>query len=237
MLTTILPRARRDSITFGCTGPTIQVCHSSSGGYRVPLAFALSQAPLGAPSNEGFNVTTMGTATTGPAYAPAQWLKHCGFPGWTIPMIDKFLPQAFASSPARPDLITIHLGTNDCNQGHTLSQMVQDMNSLLNHTFAASPHSHVFLADTLATGQPWNTCIVAWDAQVPGLVAEWAARGMTITFVSMYAEARACGLSGDDADLCGGHQVHPTSAGYPRMASAFALPILKYFNRSVAAQR
>ena len=95
-----------DSITFGCTGPTIQDCHNTGGGYRIPLAFALSQPPLGDPSLEGFNVTTMGTATTGPSYVPSQWTKHCGFPGWTIPRMDAFLPQAFASSPFKPDLIT-----------------------------------------------------------------------------------------------------------------------------------
>ena len=149
-------------------------------------------------------------------------------------MIDHFLPTAFASNPARPDLITIHLGTNDCNQDHTLAQMTADMNSLLNHTFLASPRSHVFLADTIATGNPWNTCIVAWDAVVPSIVAQWKAQGMNITFVPMYNEVKMCGLPGDDADLCGGHQVHPTSAGYPRMASAFALSILKFFERTNA---
>ena len=30
----------------------------------------------------------------------------------------------------------------------------------------------------------------------------------------------------------GGHQIHPTSAGYPRMASAFALSILENFKAS-----
>ena len=258
-----------DSITHGCTGPTIQDCHATCAGYRIPLALALSQPPLGAPTLEGFNVTTMGTATTGPSYVPAQWLRHCGFPGWTIPMINSFLPKALASSPARPDLVTIHLGTNDCGQGHPLAQMTADMNTLLNSTFQASPASHVFLADTIATGMPFNTCIVcvpcpratgrgagappprtqvgpharasspprpptrsAWNAAVPGLVAAWAARGMKITFVPMYAEVRLCGDAGEDADLCGGHQVHPTSAGYPRMASAFALQIMKYFERT-----
>jgi len=100
-----------DSITFGCTGPTIQDCHHDGGGYRVPLAFALSQPALGDPSNAGFNITTMGTDQTGPSYVPSSWLRHCGFPGWTIPMIDNFLPKALASNPSRPDLITIHLGT------------------------------------------------------------------------------------------------------------------------------
>lgn len=221
-----------DSITFGCTGPTIQDCHPDCGGYRVPLAFALSQPPLGNASLVGFNVTTMGTDTTGPSYVPAQWLKHCGFPGWTIAEIDDFLPQAFASNPSRPDLITIHLGTNDCNQGRTLSEMSADMNSLLNHTFTDSPLSHVFLADVIATSNPWNSCIVAFNAVVPSIVSNWSAQGMKVTFVPMYAEVRMCGDTGDDFDLCGGHQVHPTSAGYPRMASAFALPILKYFNRT-----
>jgi lysophospholipase L1-like esterase len=221
-----------DSITFGCTGPTIDDCHADGGGYRVPLAFALSQPALGAPTNAGFDVTTMGTDSTGPTTVPAQWLKHCGFPGWTIPMIDSFLPKAFASSPQRPDLITIHLGTNDCNQGHPVPQMVVDMNSLLNHTFQTSPASHVFLADTIATGMSFNPCIVAWAAQVPAIVSAWASRGMAITHVPMFNETRLCGDSGDDADLCGGHQVHPTSAGYPRMASAFALSIMKHYNRT-----
>jgi hypothetical protein len=111
---------------------------------------------------------------------------------------------------------------------------VSDMHTLLNSTFTASPRSHVFLADTIATGPPseFEACIEAWNAQVPAIVAAWAAKGMTLTFVPMHAGAGICGAQGDDADLCGGHQVHPTSAGYPRMASTFALSIMKYFNRT-----
>ena len=55
-----------DSITWGCNSPTIQDCHSDSAGYRVPLALALSQHPLGLPSGAGFNISTMGTLETGP---------------------------------------------------------------------------------------------------------------------------------------------------------------------------
>ena len=147
-------------------------------------------------------------------------------------MIDGFLPKAFASSPTPPDLVTIHLGTNDCNQGHNIDEMVKDMNSLLNHTFTTSPKSHVFLADTIATGQSFNSCVVNWNEQVPVIVQQWASRGMVISFVPMFSEVKLCGLTGADSDLCGGHQVHPTSAGYPRMASAFALTILREFNRT-----
>ena len=106
------------------------------------------------------------------------------------------------------------------------------MHALLNVSFAHAPKAHVFLADTIATGQAFNSCIVAWNAEVPGIVAAWAARGALVTFVPMYAEVRMCGDAGDDADLCGGGKVHPTSAGYPRMASAFALQIMKNFART-----
>lgn len=216
-----------DSITFGCTGPTIEDCHGTSGGYRVPLAFALSQAPLGNASTVGWNVTTMGTTATGPSFLPQQWLRHCGFPGWTIPRMLAYLPTAFASSPARPDIITIHLGTNDCARGYSNASIAANMDALLNATFAASPSSAVFLADTIATGQPFNACIDAWNPHVPLLVAKWAALGMNVTFVPMHAAVGICGASGADADLCGSSQVHPSSAGYPRMASAFALAILR----------
>lgn len=67
-----------DSITWGCGtdspphGP--DSCVDDAGGYRIPLAWALSQA--------GYNVTTMGTLRTGPSYVPRQWLHHEGHDGW-----------------------------------------------------------------------------------------------------------------------------------------------------------
>ena len=98
-----------DSITWGCNGPTIQDCHADSASYRVPLALALSQHPLGSPDRVGLNITTMGTLTTGPPYVPAAWLKHEGHPGWQINTIDGILNKSLATSATSPDLITIHL--------------------------------------------------------------------------------------------------------------------------------
>ena len=94
--------------------------------------------------------------------------------------------------------------------------MVADMHSLLNHTFLSAPVAHVFLADTIATGSDFNACVTAWGAEVPAVVSAWAAKGFAITFVPMHDEVHMCGDAGADFDLCGGHQVHPTSAGYPR---------------------
>jgi hypothetical protein len=82
-------------------------------GYRIPLALALSEPPCGGcpMPGGGWNISTMGTLTTGPSYTPVQWHKHEGHPGWTIDMVDKILNKSLETSPIPPDLITIHLGT------------------------------------------------------------------------------------------------------------------------------
>ena len=202
-----------DSITFGCTGPTIQDCHHFAGGYRIPLAFALSQAPLGAPSLVGLNISTMGTLTTGPAFVPPQWLAHEGHPGWQINNVDDILNQSLATSPRPPDLVTIHLGTNDCNANTPVPVMARRMDSLLGHIQARAPKTQVFLASVIATGNPWVACIQAFNALVPNITTTWAAKGLAITYVPMYESVGICGQPGADQDLCGGHQIHPTSAG------------------------
>ena len=79
-----------------------------------------------------------------------QWLKHEGHPGWTIPMVDSILNKSLATSARSPDLITIHLGTNDCNGNHPPAKMKTDMDTLLTHIFAAAPNAQV----SGNTGQP-----------------------------------------------------------------------------------
>ena len=85
----------------------------------------------------------MGTLHTGPTYTPTQWHKHEGHPGWQINMIDNILNKSLATSPVPPDLITIHLGTNDCSANVSVVNMMDRMNSLLDHIFAATPKSQV----------------------------------------------------------------------------------------------
>lgn len=217
----------------GCNGPTIEDCHSDSAGYRVPLALALSQHPLGTPNSAGFNITTMGTQETGPPYVPRQWLKHEGHPGWQIEMIDNILVNSLATSKQLPDLITVHLGTNDCDARVNVSTMTSRMNSLLSNIQVHAPKAQVFLADVVATGlrPDMEACIVAFNKLVPGIVSAWETKGLAISYVSVFdAMQPGCGgsASAPEHDLCGGHQIHPTSAG-PRMASAFALSILRNF--------
>ena len=60
-----------DSITWGCgtdAKPRGRAgCVADAGGYRVPLAWSLSQA--------GYNVSTMGTLKTGPVFISAYTIS------------------------------------------------------------------------------------------------------------------------------------------------------------------
>ena len=215
-----------DSITWGCgtdARPRGRAdCARDAGGYRVPLAWALSQ--------QGYNVSTMGTLTTGPSYVPEQWIRHEGHPGWRFDQIDRILNESFATSSRLPDLITIHLGTNDCGQKLTVSTIEKNANSLLEHIYLKAPKAKVYIASMI--GFPHvPVCSQSFNALVPGIAAAHVKAGMNVTYVPMAETSGVCKDKANDTSLeplsglCCSGEVHPTAAGYLRMASAFALSI------------
>jgi len=220
-----------DSITWGCVGPTIEDCRPTSAGYRIALANALSQPSFGdaATAHLGYDVTTMGSFTTGPSYVPTQWTKNGGYPGWQFPQSLNETQFLLKSGAQLPDLITIHLGTNDCAASTEPADIADRARALLAAIFELSPASQVFMADVISTGLSFNACIDLYNPMVPTVVAEYQAKGMKIWFVPMHdSVGELCaGAVGNYANLCGAGTVHPTTAGYPRMASAFALTILE----------
>ena len=210
-------------ITWGCgtdAKPRAAAgCVKDAGGYRVPLAWALSQA--------GYNVSTMGTLTTGPSYVIDQWKRHEGHPGWRFDQIDTLLNQSFATNAKPPDLITIHLGTNDCGQKLTVPAIEANANLMLTHILAKAPKAVVHMASMI--GFPHcPVCSQAFNKLVPSIVAKHKALGMNIIYTEMAETAGVCidkAVSEPLSGLCCNGEVHPTAAGYLRMASAFALSI------------
>jgi lysophospholipase L1-like esterase len=226
---TILPLG--DSITKGCgsdAGPAnswTAVCGDDSGGYRAPLWAALSAA--------GFNVTMVGTQTSGPAWLPAAGQSHEGHPGWTIDQIKSILPTWAA---LKPDVILLMLGTNDIGQGHPIAQVVADMSALLTATAAALPASRLVVSTVLnmvnSNHTEWPPVVHAFNAQLPSLVAE--AKGTLADVAGVTglctpdngALQRLCAECNGPSSGCEpkGYydRVHPTAAGYSLMAGAWA---------------
>ena len=236
-----------DSITWGCgsqaapEGPwSGTFCGADDGGYRVPLCAALDQA--------GHTVNTMGALRTGPAWAPRNWTLHAGYSGWRIDQVDQVLNASLRTSAVPPNLVTIHLGTNDCGQGAPLpgvrpglgnitEVMVARMQSLLGHVYQATPQAHVFLASIIGmpSHKEWVNCSKTFNKLLPAMAAQWVSKGMKVVYVPMYEWSEVCvgPLSARRPELktaaleglCAAGMVHPTAAGYLRMASAFALSI------------
>ena len=223
-----------DSITLGCGSTGMPAgdngCAAEAVGYRVPMMLALSQALTGTNST----VHTVGTLSNGPpSLAATGWLRHDGHPGFRIDQLDNTNGQSLYFDrwvAQRPDIITLHLGTNDCYQNYQPATLLTKMDTLLNHTFQALPCTHVFLASILATPD-LGRCATDFNAMIPPLVRAHAARGHNITYVPV---AELSGLCAPDASaergLCASKNVHPIAAGYLRVASAFAFALLQSYD-------
>ena len=114
-----------DSITLGCgsvaTAPSwYAFCTSECGGYRAPLYGNISAA--------GLDVSFVGSSSDGPSWVPPAQRHHEGHPGWRIDQISGIASKWLSY---QPDVILIHLGTNDISQKSSLSGLVSHMEKLL----------------------------------------------------------------------------------------------------------
>jgi len=85
-----------------------------------------------------WNVTTVGSQSSGNHLVPDYWKNHEGYPGYRIDQLDGLRDTWL---PTEPDIITIHLGTNDCYQNYQPQVLIDKMELLLNHTYEVSGRS------------------------------------------------------------------------------------------------
>jgi lysophospholipase L1-like esterase len=225
-----------DSITCGC-GSTARAssnwtasCGTDVGGYRVPLWAALTAA--------GVNATLVGTLSSGPSWAPSAATRHEGHPGWRTAQILAILP---AWAATQPDVILIHLGTNDIGQGKPLPGMLADMGALLGNISSALPSARTIVCTILhmvnSEHPEWGPAVAAYNAALPALVAQWpqaalvdlAPTGLCTEntdprqrLCSQCNPGAACTTNASFYD-----RVHPTAAGYSVMAGVLAGEVLK----------
>jgi hypothetical protein len=114
-------------------------------------------------------------------------------------------------APIFPDLILLHIGTNDASQGRTAVQMQSSLQSLLTKIKNLRPNAQVIVASLIrrTDNASLEATQMSYNAAVPGLVA---AQGANFHFIDMHAVLQP-------TDLADG--VHPNQGGYDKMASAW----------------
>jgi len=198
-----------DSITYGSSTP---------GGYRYPLYVALT--------NAGYNVDYVGTQT-GNATNLLPKINHQGMSGWRINGnqngLDEFMPDWF-NVVADPDVILLHIGTNDFGTTNDYVNAISRLDALVTHIATNRPYAHIIVTSLLPRGEPYNTWITTYfNPYVPGRVAAQQALGHKVHYLDMASYLTT-------SDLFDG--LHPNATGYAKMAAAW-LPAITNIISSV----
>ncbi len=191
-----------DSITDGTASGT-----AGFGGYRGPLHTLLTSA--------GYNVDYVGTLTNNGASIPDP--NHEGHSGWRIDQLDSNM-TGWLAGLAAPDVVLMHIGTNDFGQGLDTANAITRLDALILDIATLQPYAHIIVTNLLARGEPQNTQIQSqFNPFVQTLVSAHAAAGRRVTFLDMRS---AVPLSDMPDNL------HPNQTGYNKMANAW-LPAIQ----------
>jgi len=201
------PRALRimpagDSLTRGSSGWPKD---DPRGGYRGPLWARLA----------GQAVDFVGTARGGPHAIDRD---HESWDGITV---EELAGKLFADLPAQaPDVILLHIGTNDVLHGHSPDLVAGRLAALIDGIVARAPRTQLLVASLVGVRVP-NAyhadpeAIAAVNARLHATVADRAGRGEKVRFVDLHARVgRSAADFADDG-------LHLSERGYREMAEAW----------------
>jgi lysophospholipase L1-like esterase len=185
---TIMPLG--DSITAGW--PDLRY-----GGYRRLLGALLRR--------DGYAVQFVGSERNG-AVLPDP--ANEGHIGWTIPQLKAGIDSQHWLERYRPDIILLHIGTNDLRNGGG-ARAAAHLAALLDDIRARLPDARVIVAEIVPFRSGPNSLYRTYVAAVRTIAAR---EGVRVSVVDM----RAILTRGDYAD-----ELHPNRRGYDKMARAW----------------
>lgn len=190
-----------DSITFGSGGT------AESGGYRGTLYTLLN--------NAGYNVDFVGTQTGNSANLLDR--DHQGIGGWRIDQLDANVAGWF-NAIADPDVILLHIGTNDFGQGVDTANAINRLDALITKMATLRPYAHIIVTNLMERGEPQNAAIQAqFNPFVQDVVTAQAGLGRRVTFLDMRSAVPLADMPDN---------LHPNQTGYNKMAAAW-LPAIQ----------
>ncbi|MFH9709236.1 ricin-type beta-trefoil lectin domain protein [Streptomyces luteogriseus] len=180
-----------DSITWG-------VGSSTGSGYRGPLWNGLAA--------DGHPLDFVGTVRNGSMSDP----DNEGHPGYRINEIAALADASLTRY--RPNVVTLHIGTNDLTGASGTDAPIAALRSLVNQITADVPDATVLVASLVVSTNSWEErWRGTYNQAVRDIVSDAQAAGKHVAFVDM------SGLTA--ADLA--DALHPNDSGYQKMADAF----------------
>lgn len=180
-----------DSITFGSPDRRY-------GGYRHLLGTLLI--------NDGLIIDFVGSQQSGNSIIPSP--DNEGHPGWTITRIKSGIDSKGWLETYKPDIILLHIGSNDIRHGDAASAP-GNLSVLLDDILARLPQAHVIVAQIIPFRRGPNQGHLSYNAAIPGIVAS---KGPRVSMVDMQTIL-------SPSDYVDG--LHPNAGGYNKMAGAW----------------
>ena len=160
------------------------------------------------------------------AGCPGSWdMDHEGRAGWTTAQIDEKIGEWLRDYT--PDVVLIHLGTNDAfqavNKGTAEDDSEAALRSIVAKLRADNPAVTMYLAQILPLGNmdrdptPYNAWIDVWNRQLAILAPALSTDESPVILVDMHSRFEA-------GDLSDG--IHPTEDGAAKMATVWAEAML-----------
>ncbi|OLT21559.1 hypothetical protein BJF78_07985 [Pseudonocardia sp. CNS-139] len=182
---------------------TVGTGSASTAGYRGPLQQLMAAA--------GVPVELVGSQQDGPPTVPDR--DHEGHAGWTMA---RMLPYVAGwVRAADPDVVLLHVGTNDLLQGVPAAVAAERLDALLDTVHEASD-AHVVVAGVWAPLPGRRVERAEFARRAAEVVAGHRAEGRAVSFADT-------GNLLDRAELSDG--LHPNAEGYRRIAAMWVTQI------------
>lgn len=217
LVLSVLPAGGEPAVSIPTTGAI-----AAPEPLRVLPLGASSTEGAGSPATAGYRcllldrldadhvaVDFVGSRRGGPASLRDR--DHEGHSGWTL---QRMIPQVRGwVRQADPDVVLLHMGTNDLNSGAPAAVVAARLDRLLDELYAAAPRAHVIVAGVWAPLRGKAAARAELVRLTPGVVERHRALGRSIEFVDTSALLSA-------ADF--GDGLHANAGGYRKIAAMWA---------------
>jgi lysophospholipase L1-like esterase len=173
------------------------------------------------------------TANASRPLSQARQTHHEGQPGYRIDQIANNLDRNDGSQgnngglwfhkPAPPDIILLHIGTNDILQNFRTATMAQRLDSLIGQIMADSPTSLLFVSSIIPINRDPNmkALVQEFNAQIRDvIVPKYDSLGDQVIFVDQYPNF--VDANGNIIATRLPDTIHPNQIGYDLMGDTWA---------------